>query len=141
VKKGANEMTPDFLGRIFKTSLNLSIGLAILAAWYLGVPRGVDFGIAALWGSVNFRFLARLVLEGTRPEGSRMTRVLAALALKFPLLYGAGIAWAVFRKPDAVATFAGLSLILMVILLKSIGRGLVDANWFTRPLPRGGEGR
>lgn len=134
-------MTPDFLSRIFKTAINLSIGLAILMAWYAGVPRGVDFGVAALWGSLNFRFLQRIVLEGTRPEGSRMSRLLVAFALKFPLLYGAGAAWALLRKPDAVVTLAGLSLILVVILLKSIGRSLVDANWFSRPLPRGGEGR
>jgi hypothetical protein len=134
-------MTPDFLARIVKTSISLSIGLTILAAWYLGVARGLDFGVAALWGSVNFSFLSRLILEWTRPEGARTPRVLAALALKFPLLYGVGTAWALFRKPDPVATLAGLSLILAVILLKSIGRTLVDANWFSRPLPRGGEGR
>jgi hypothetical protein len=141
VKKGANEMGPEFLGRIVKTSLMLSVGLALVAAWYFGIDRGVDFGFAALWGTLNLKMLQKVIVEATRPGGIKLEAVVSAFLVKFPLLYGLGAVWMIKRHPDPTATFAGLSLVLAVITLKSLGRLLIESAWFSRPVPRGGQDR
>ncbi|HEX7879006.1 MAG TPA: hypothetical protein VF720_06320 [Candidatus Eisenbacteria bacterium] len=133
-------MGPEFLGRIVKTSLMLSVGLALVAGWYFGVDRGVDFGFAALWGTLNLKMLQKVIVEATRPGGLRMEALVSAFLVKFPLLYGTGAVWMLKRHPDPAATFAGLSLVLAVILLKSLGRLLMDSAWFSRPMA-GGEDR
>lgn len=134
-------MGPEFLGRIVKASLLLSIGLSLVAAWYFGIDRGIDFGFAALWGSLNLKMLQMVIVEATRPEGVRANALISAFLLKFPLLYGGGALWVLKRHPDPTATFAGLSLVLAVITLKSLGRALLDSAWFSRPVPRGGQDR
>jgi len=132
-------MGPEFLGRIVKTSMMLSVGLAFVVAWYFGLDRGIDFGVAGLWGSLNLKMLQMVIVEATRQDGIRSSVLISAFLLKFPLLYGAGALWMLKRHPDAAATFAGLSLILAVITLKTLGRALVDSGTFSRPMPRGGQ--
>ena len=139
VKKGANEMGPEFLGRIVKMSILLSVGLAFVVAWYFGLDRGIDFGVAGLWGSLNLKMLQMVIVEATRQDGIRSNALISAFLLKFPLLYGGGALWMLKRHPDAAATFAGLTLVLAVITLKSLGRALMDSGMFSRPVPRGGQ--
>jgi hypothetical protein len=133
-------MGPEFLGRIVKTSLLLSVGLALVAGWYFGIDRGVDFGFAALWGTLNLKMLQKVIVEATRPRASgwrpsyRLPRQVST-----PLRDGRRLD--AQAPPDPAATFAGLSLVLAVILLKSLGRLLLDSAWFSRPMARGGEDR
>ena len=132
-------MGPEFLGRIVKISILLSIGLGFVAAWYFGMDRGIDFAVAGLWGGLNLKMLQKVIVEATRPGGIRAGVLLQAFVLKFPLLYGGGVLWMLKRHPDPAATFAGLSLVLAVITLLSLGRALMESGLLSRPVPRGGE--
>ena len=134
-------MGPEFLGRIVKTSLMLSVGLAVVAAWYFGVDRGIDFGVAAIWGSLNLKMLQMVIVEATRRDGIRMKALVSAFMLKFPLLYGGGIVWMLKRHPDPAATFAGLALVLAVIVLKSLALLFLDSTRISRPVAPGGPDR
>jgi hypothetical protein len=139
VKKSANDVNHGFLNRIFRTSMILSFFLGVVAAFYFGWRVGLDFTVAAVWGTLSLKFLQLFILEASRPEGIRMERLILAAVLKFPILYGSGILYMVLTKPRGGAILAGFSLVLVVIVLKSLGRALIDSEWFSRPVsPRGG---
>jgi hypothetical protein len=139
VKKSANDVDHHFLNRIFKSSMILSFGLGVVAAFYFGWRTGLDFTVAAVWGSLSLKFLQLFVIEASRPEGVRPQSLILAAFLKFPLLYGGGAAYLVLAKPAGGAILAGFSLVLAVIVLKFLGRALIDSEWFSRPVsPRGG---
>jgi hypothetical protein len=135
VKKGTNEMGLDFLNRVFKTSVWLSVGLAVIGSFYFGLRVGIDFGVAALWGSLGFKLLHLLLVEATRREGARFS-VLLPVALGKLLLYGVGLTGLLLFKPGTGPLLAGLSLILAVLVLKVLGRALIDSEWFSRPVAR-----
>jgi hypothetical protein len=131
----------EFLKRIFRSATILSVGLGVIVAFYFGWRTGVDFGVAALWGTLNLRFIQMLVVEAARPQGVHWGRVGLAALLKFPLLYGAGFLFVVLAHPGPVALLGGLTLIYVVILLKFLGRAMVDSAWFSGPVARGERGR
>jgi hypothetical protein len=137
VKKGANHVGHDFLNRIFRTSMVLSFGLGVVAAFYFGWRIGLDFTVGALWGSLSLKFFQFFVVEASRPEGVRPVSLLAAALLKFPLLYGGGGLYLAFAKPKGEALLAGFTLVLVVIVLKVLGRAMVDSGWFSRPATPG----
>jgi hypothetical protein len=131
----------EFLKRIFRSAMVLSLGLGVIVAFYFGWRIGVDFGIAALWGTLNLRFIQMLTIEATRPGGVHWGRVGIAALLKFPLLYGAGFLFVRLAHPRPIALLCGLSLVYVVILLKFLGRAMVDSAWFSGPVARGERGR
>lgn len=139
VKKGANDVGHDFLNRIFRTSMVLSFGLGVVVAFYFGWRIGLDFTVGALWGSLSLKFFQLFVVEASRPEGVRPASLVAAAFLKFPLLYGGGGLYLAFARPSGEALLSGFTLVLVVIVLKVLGRALVDSGWFSRPVSnRGG---
>ena len=127
-------MDHSFLNRIFRSSLILSIVLGVVAAFYFGWRIGLDFTAAAVWGSVGLKFLQLFIIEASRPEGVRPKSLILAAFLKFPVLYGLGTLYMVYVKPHGGAVIAGLSLVLLVIVLKFLGRALIDSEWFSRPV-------
>lgn len=133
-------MGPEFLRRVFRNSLILGSVLGLVAGSIFGWRVGVDFLVGSLWGALSFRFLQLVILEATRPEGARWSVLAAVAVIKFPLLYGLGITWVLWRKPNPAATLAGLGVVLLVIVLQMLGRALVDSGYFSRPVPRGGKG-
>lgn len=138
VKKSTNDVDHSFLNRIFRSSMILSFGLGVVAAFYFGWRIGLDFTVAALWGSLSLKFLQMFVVEASRPEGVRPASLVVATLLKFPILYGSGALYMVFAKPEGGAILAGFSLVFAVIVLKFLGRALIDSEWFSRPVsPKG----
>ncbi len=130
-------MGPQFLNRVFHTSVVLSLGLGVIAAFYFGWKVGLDFGMSALWGALGFWALRLLLVEATRPEGARLDRLALAGLLKVSL-YAAGLLFLIFMKPNALAVIAGVPLVLAVIVLKSLSRVLLESEWFTRPMANQG---
>lgn len=134
-------MGHEFLKRIFRSAMVLSVGLGVIVAFYFGWRAGVDFGVAAVWGTLNLRCIQMLTIEGTRPQGVRWGRMTVAALLKFPLLYGGGFLYAVLAHPGPLALLCGLSLVYVVILLKFLGRAMIDSEWFSGPVAGGERGR
>lgn len=133
-------MGPDFLTRVFRNTIILSVVLGLVVGAIFEWRIGVEFLVSGLWGAFNLRFLQFVIVEATRPEGVRWALLMTAAAVKFPLLYAAGMAWVLWRKPNPAATLAGLGVVLLVIVLQMLGRALVESGYFSRPVPRGGKG-
>jgi len=126
-------MGPEFLNRVFYTSVVLSLGLGVIAAFYFGPRAGFDFGVSALWGALGFLALRNLLVEATRPEKPRWDRL--GLAVLFKLaLYAGGILFLYTMKPGPIAVIAGVPLVLVVIVLKVLSRLLITSEWFSRPV-------
>ena len=132
-------MDHSFLNRIFRSALILSLVLGVVAAFHFGWRTGLDFTVAAVWGSLSLKFLQLFVIEASRPEGVRPASLILATLLKFPILYGSGALYMIFARPSGGAILAGFSLVFLVIVLKFLGRALVDSDWFRRPVSSKGE--
>lgn len=127
-------MDSGFLNRIVRTSLVTGLGLAVVVAFYFGVPAGVAFGISSAWAALGLKLLQLFLVSASRPEGGGALTTFFLGVLKFPVLYGTGVALLLIFKPNGVAVFAGLTLVLMVMVLQHLGRALMDSEWFSRPV-------
>lgn len=130
-------MDDGFLQRILRTSLLLSLGLGVVVAFYFGTPSGIAFATSGVWGTLGL-WLLRTFLVTVTGGKAPFWKVALLGFLKFPLLYGIGLLLIHRFHPNLLAVFAGLTLVLTVIVLKHIGKAMVESDWFTRPIA--GEG-
>lgn len=130
-------MDDGFLLRILRTSFFLSLGLGVVVAFYFGPSNGIAFGVSGLWGTMGLGLL-RAFLYTVTGAHSPFWKVALIGFLKFPLLYGGGLMLLYKFRPNLLAVFAGLTLVLAVIVLKHLGKAMVESEWFTRPIA--GEG-
>jgi len=134
-------MDEQFIDRVLRTS-GVVAGLSGLCGWaYLGPEWALAFLLAATWSIVNLWVLARLLILLFK-QGSRLGLALF-FCLKVPVLYGLILAYLLLvpRRPSAL--IGGVTLPYAVIVLKALGRSLVDAmgRQGTPPAtgPKGGE--
>lgn len=131
-------MDDRFLNRILRTSFVLSLGLGVIVAYYFGTEMGITFAVSGLWGTVGLALLRAFLFAVTSRERVPFWKVAILAFLKFPVLYGTGLLLLYRLRPNAMAVFAGLTLVLAVIVLKHLGKAMVDSEWFHRPVA--GEG-
>lgn len=130
-------MDDGFLTRILKTSAVLSVGLGGVLALYIGPGIGIAFGVSGLWGTLGLALLRSLLVTATGSRAPIWKLALLGL-LKFPFLYGVGLVLIHRFRPNLLAVFSGLTLVLTVIVLKHLGKAMVESEWFTRPIAREG---
>ena len=126
-------MDKGFLNRIVRTALLAGAGLGVVVAYYFGIPAGAAFGGSALWATLGLKLLQVFLVSASRPAGGSPMTTFFLGVLKFPVLYGIGIALLLLFKPNGVAVFAGLTLVPVVVVLKHLGRSLVESPAFIRP--------
>ncbi len=126
-------MDKGFLNRIVRTSLVAGVGLGVIAAYYFGIPAGAAFAGSAVWAAIGLKLLQVFLVSASRPSGGSTMTTFFLGVLKFPVLYGIGIALLMIFKPNGLAVFAGLTLVPVVVVLKHLGRSLVESTAFMRP--------
>ena len=126
-------MDKGFLNRIVHTALVVGVGLGVIVAFYFGIPAGVAFAGSAVWAAVGLKLLQVFLVSASRPSGGSSMTTFFLGVLKFPVLYGIGIALLMIFKPNGLAVFAGLTLVPVVMVLKHLGRSLVESPAFIRP--------
>lgn len=142
-------MDKGFLDRVVRTALVTGLGLGVVVAYYFGIPAGSAFAGSAVWASVGLKLLQVFLVSASRPAGGSSMTTFFLGVLKFPVLYGIGIALLLVFKPNGLAVFAGLTLVPVVVVLKhvtprSFGRSLVESPAFIQPefsRPVAGESR
>jgi len=118
-------MDERFIDRVLRTT-GIVAALIGLCGWaYLGTLWARAFLLAAAWGIVNLWALARLLLivHAYAPRWA----VVLFLCLKIPVLYGLILCYLVWVPWRPSAFLGGISLPYAVILLKALGRVLVEA--------------
>ena len=115
-------MDADLLRRVRKTSIVLGLVMAIPVAFYIGWLQATAWIAGWAWSLVNLA-VTRSIVARVLTDGPRDKRALAlAMAIKFPVLYGAvAVMLAVFELP-VMWWMAGFSWPFFVAVMKSLGR-------------------
>ena len=118
-----------FINRVIKSTLVLGALIFIFGSVYFNWVYSVGIFAGTIWGSANLWFIRQFIINYITP-GERDTKKLALLAvIKFPVLYIAGFL-ALWLGWFPVASFViGFSLIFAVILLKALGRLIVEGGF------------
>lgn len=129
-------MGPEFIHRVIKTSLVLSV----LAFLFVTVRYNFKFGVGAgilvgtIWGCLNLYFLTNLITEVFSPgKEVRKGKVILIVLVKFPLLYLVGyalLAIEINKEPyfRVESLLSGFTLIFVVMLLKALGRWVLSLD-------------
>jgi hypothetical protein len=114
-------MNRDFLARTYRTTL-VTLGIvSLFVLSYRGPREALGFGLAALLGVLNVRFIESIAGSWIREGGPRKGRVALAVALKLVLVYGGGFALLASGLAPPIVLAAGFTLIFAVLFLKSLG--------------------
>lgn len=119
----------EFIQRIIKTTAVVATLAGLFVAVYYQFPYAVGLWLGALWGCLNFFFIAALVKALLTPaQPIRWGNVIVTLGIKFPLLYGLGYLLLVWRYAPAVSYLIGFTLLIAVTVLKALGRMLLGLD-------------
>jgi hypothetical protein len=118
----------DLLRRVHRTSMWLGLVLAAPLAFYFGTAAGAAWVLGAAWSLVNLRLIASIVRRVLTLEPRPWPRLVLALLLKFPLLYGAGFALLRSGRLSAAWLAAGFAWPFVVVVLKAAGRAALDLD-------------
>ena len=118
----------NFIDRTIKTSgFVLLIGF-VYGMYSFGFWNGLAFFSGGIWGIINIMFLKDLV-QNVFTTGEINTSSVAVTALiKFPLLFVAGFFLVQVEMFDIKVLLYGFSLILVVMVLKALGRLLLGLD-------------
>lgn len=112
----------DLLRRVRRTSILLGMVMAVPLAFYIGWLQATAWIAGFAWSLANLGVI-RSIVARMLADGPRDKKALAlAMAIKFPVLYGAlAVMLAVLRLP-VIWWMAGFSWPFFVAVMKSLGR-------------------
>jgi len=133
-------MDADLLRRVHRTSSWLGLLLAAPLAFYFGLAAGAAWLFGAAWSLVNLRLITSIVRAVLTLEKRPWPRLVLALVVKFPLLYGAGFLLLRSAHLSAAWLAAGFAWPFFVVVMKSAGRAALDLDRTTAlGAPRGAQ--
>ncbi len=118
----------EFLNRTFRTFSIVLLALLPFGFFYLNVYQTLALLSGAVWGMLNLVFLTTLVRASIRPEGVEVGSTVALLVIKFPMLYLAGYGLLKVNLFEPPYLLLGASGIMVIIVLKVIGRYLLGLD-------------
>lgn len=121
-------MEISFIERTLRTSGLLSLVILIFGSFYYGFMPSLSVFTGLIWGMVNLYFLSLLVRTTIKPDDIDKTGALVLLLIKIPLLYLAGYFLITSDHFDPILLLAGFTVVLLVIILKALGRYLLNLD-------------
>lgn len=117
---GTSELA--FIRRVLVSTTWFSAVAGVVLWAYVGPRFAFGFWIGAAWSLVNFWLLKEVVVRTITLEERNLPRIALGALVKFPVLYGLGIALLVWGYFPILSLAIGFSMILVVLLLKALGR-------------------
>lgn len=117
----------DLLRRVRRTSIGLGVVVGIPFTTYLGLAAGAAWAAGIAWSLVNLAMIASLmkrVLADHRDKGA----IIRVAAVKFPVLYGAGLLLLAVLHLPAAWLVAGFTWPLFVAVMKAAGRAYLGLD-------------
>lgn len=123
-----SNLDSDFISRTLRTTAILLLIFVPFGLYYAGVYPTIAILSGAIWSFLNLMFLTALVKAAIRAEGADGASSAAWAFVKFPLLYAAG--YFLLKVPvfDPVYLLIGFSILMLVMLLKVLGRVLLGLD-------------
>jgi hypothetical protein len=115
-------LDPGWINRVLKTTVAVTLLVALFIANYYNYIFAVGFIVGSAWNMANLWLIKVLVchfLTAGPPKPKRKFLLLAGV--KFPLLYGIGGLILVYGKLPPASLLAGFTLLFLVIGLKAAG--------------------
>lgn len=115
-------MNLDILRRVRKTSIVIGVPMAVIITtyWGYGVGGGWIAGIA--WSLVNLYFIGSLVQKALTTGDRNVAAIVAAVFIKFPVLYAAGFVLLWNGYLSVAGLVAGFTWPFFVLVMKGAGR-------------------
>lgn len=118
----------DFLNRTLRTAGIVTLIFLPFGIYYFGLYAALAVFSGAVWGIINFFFLAAMIRRALRPEGADAMAVSVFALIKFPMLYGAGYALLLVPQFGPLYLLSGFSIVLAVMVLKAFARVLLGMD-------------
>lgn len=120
----------ETIRRVLVTSAWFGAVVALVAWVYLGWPWALGFAGGLAIGMANLYFLATLAQLVLTTERRSKSAIAGVFALKALVVYGGLAGLLLWDTPPALSVVAGFSAVLLVIVLKAVGRALLDTRLF-----------
>ena len=122
------KLDPGIIVRTLRTT-----GVVLLIAFAFGTYNfgfwpALAFFSGGIWGMLNLLFIAALVRAVIRPDEVDVMRAIGFAVIKFPLLYIAGYFLLKIPQFDPLIVVIGSSMILLVLVLKAVGRAILGLD-------------
>ena len=121
-------MDIGFIERTLRTSGLLSLVILIFGSFYYGFMPSLSVFTGLIWGIVNLYFLSLLIRSTIRPDNVDKVGALVILFIKIPLLYLTGYFMVTSTLFDPILLLIGFSVLLLVMVLKAIGRIIMNLD-------------
>lgn len=118
----------SFVHRTLKTTGVVLLIVALFGLYYVGLWPSLAFLSGGIWGMVNLMFITGLIRATIRPDGVDTPKAVGLAIIKFPLLYGAGYFLLKVPQFEPLHIMAGFSLLLVIIVLKVVGRAVLGLD-------------
>jgi hypothetical protein len=112
----------EFIYRIIRTSLIVSVLSFFFVGVYYSLPFGLGLFLGTVWGCLNLFFITQLVTEAFSLEKPNKSKLVLILLVKFPLLYFTGYLLLWLKNFPVESLLVGFTLIFAVTFLNALGR-------------------
>jgi hypothetical protein len=126
-------MDLHFIDRVIKSTLVLAAFLFPFLIIYAGMSFALSVLFGALWGCLNLLAIRIIVVSLLTPHAKNKILALAVLFVKLPVLYGVGYLLLTWDYLSAGGLVWGFSGILIVMVLKVLGRAYLGLDSGMKP--------
>jgi len=129
-------MNLNFVDRIIKTSIVLSLLAFPFLAIYIKTSFAVAYLMGCLWGCLNILAIRLLITQVISPDPKNKILIILFIFVKFPVIYFLGYLLIIWPYTSIYGLLWGFSSIFIVTLLKVISRQILhlDARpWVKTP--------
>ena len=117
----------DLLRRVRRTSAVLGVVVGIPLTTYFGLMAGAAWLAGIAWSLVNLAMTASLMKHVLSDQRDKRA-IVSVLAIKFPVLYGAGLLLLAVLGLPAAWLVAGFTWPLFVAVMKAAGRAYLGLD-------------
>ena len=118
----------ELIDRTLRTTAIVLSVFFPFGVYYLGLYPSLAVLSGGVWGIFNFIFITFLVKVMLASEGTNLARAAIIAFIKFPLLYLTGYFLLKVPQFDPLYLLAGFSGLLLIIILKVLGRALLGLD-------------
>ena len=121
-------MGQEFINRSLKTSGIVHLIFLPFGLYYFGLYPTLAIFSGGVWGLLNLIFLSSIIKATITAEGPTTLKAIGLALFQLPLLYVSGYFLLKVPQFEALYLVAGFTSILLIMVLKVMGRAVLDLD-------------